>query len=91
VLVPAGPAGVLVAAKRPLGLATGEEGFNRDFHAISHHGDDTVLGKHYIPRRSQRTRAKTCRVTRGRRGEEEEEEEEVRWNEQADTGSPPST
>src|SRR6516165_10005898 len=47
----------LVAALRPLGLATGEEGFNCDFHAIRHHGDDTVLEKHYVPRRSQRTRA----------------------------------
>jgi hypothetical protein len=28
-----------------------------DFHAIRHHGDDTVLEKHYVPRRSQRTRA----------------------------------
>jgi transposase len=42
---------------RELGLATGEEGFNLDFHAIRHHGQDTPLEKHYIPRRSQRTRA----------------------------------
>jgi transposase len=47
----------LVGALRPLGLATGEAGFNLDFHAIRHHGDDTVLEKHYVPRRSQRTRA----------------------------------
>jgi hypothetical protein len=47
----------LVAALRPLGLATGQEGFNCDFHAIRHHGDQTVLEKHYVPRRSQRTRA----------------------------------
>jgi transposase len=47
----------LVAALRPLGLATGEEGFNCDFHAIRHHGDQAVLEKHYVPRRSQRTRA----------------------------------
>src|SRR5215468_7988912 len=47
----------LVAALRPLGLATGEAGFNCDFHAIRHHGGDTVLEKHYVPRRSQRTRA----------------------------------
>jgi transposase len=47
----------LIAALRPLGLATGEAGFNCDFHAIRHHGDDTVLEKHYVPRRSQRTRA----------------------------------
>ena len=47
----------LVAALRPLGLATGAAGFNCDFHAIRHHGDDAVLEKHYVPRRSQRTRA----------------------------------
>jgi transposase len=47
----------LVAALRPLGLATGETGFNCDFHAIRHHGEDAVLEKHYVPRRSQRTRA----------------------------------
>jgi hypothetical protein len=38
-------------------LATGEAGFNCDFHAIRHHGTDAVLEKHYVPRRSQRTRA----------------------------------
>jgi transposase len=42
---------------RELGLASGEEGFNLDFHAIRHHGDETPLEKHYVPRRSQRTRA----------------------------------
>jgi hypothetical protein len=42
---------------RELGLATGEQGFNLDFHAIRHHGTDTPLEKHYVPRRSQRTRA----------------------------------
>jgi transposase len=47
----------LVKALRPLGLATGESGFNCDFHAIRHHGADTALEKHYVPRRSQRTRA----------------------------------
>ena len=47
----------LVTALRPLGLATGEAGFNCDFHAIRHHGDQAVLEKHYVPRRSQRTRA----------------------------------
>ncbi len=46
-----------VQALRPLGLATGAEGFNLDFHAIRHHGSDAVLEKHYVPRRSQRTRA----------------------------------
>jgi transposase len=54
----------LVRALRTLGLATGEAGFNCDFHAIRHHGDDPahgpgdgVLEKHYVPKRSQRTRA----------------------------------
>jgi transposase len=47
----------LVGALRPLGLASGEEGFNCDFHAIRHHGTDAALEKHYVPRRSQRTRA----------------------------------
>jgi transposase len=49
----AGTAGRL----RELGLATGAEGFNLDFHAIRHHGDDVPLEKHYVPQRSQRTRA----------------------------------
>ena len=47
----------LVQALRTLGLATGEEGFNCDFHAIRHHGDQAVLEKHYVPKRSQRTKA----------------------------------
>jgi len=47
----------LVRALRPLGLATGEAGFNCDFHAIRHHGEQAVLEKHYVPRRSRRTRA----------------------------------
>jgi transposase len=47
----------LVQALRPHGLASGSDGFNLDFHAIRHHGADTVLEKHYVPRRSQRTRA----------------------------------
>lgn len=47
----------LVRALQPLGLATGEAGFNLDFHAIRHHGQDTMLERHYVPRRSQRTRA----------------------------------
>ena len=42
---------------RELGMATGEQGFNLDFHAIRHHGTDTPLEKHYVPSRSQRTRA----------------------------------
>lgn len=47
----------LVKALRPLGMASGTDGFNLDFHAIRHHGADTVLEKHYVPRRAQRTRA----------------------------------
>jgi hypothetical protein len=47
----------LVQRLRPLGLATGEQGFNLDFHAIRHHGDDPVLEAHYLPSRSQRTRS----------------------------------
>lgn len=47
----------LVKTLRPLGMASGEQGFNLDFHAIRHHGADTTLEKHYVPRRSQRTRA----------------------------------
>jgi transposase len=50
----------LVKALRGQGLATGSAGFNCDFHAIRHHGDPdlgTLLEKHYVPKRSQRTRA----------------------------------
>jgi len=38
------------------GLATGEA-INLDFHAVMHWGDDPALEKHYVPRRSQRTRS----------------------------------
>jgi hypothetical protein len=38
-------------------VATGAAGFNLDFHAIRHHGQDMPLDKHVVPRRSQRTRA----------------------------------
>src|SRR5204863_1880447 len=50
----------LVTALRRHGLATGEAGFNCDFHAIRHHGDANLgapLEKHYVPKRSQRTRS----------------------------------
>jgi hypothetical protein len=50
----------LVQALRRQGLATGAAGFNCDFHAIRHHGDPDLgapLEKHYVPKRSQRTRA----------------------------------
>jgi len=49
-----------VKALRGQGLATGSAGFNCDFHAIRHHGDADLgapLEKHYVPKRSQRTRA----------------------------------
>ncbi|MCA1680299.1 MAG: transposase [Actinobacteria bacterium] len=35
----------------------GEQGLNLDFHTIMSYGEDTILDKHYIPRRSQRTRS----------------------------------
>ncbi|AII10850.1 hypothetical protein [Rhodococcus opacus] len=47
----------LTTRLRELGMATGEAGFNLDFHAIRHHGEDAPLEKHYVPRRSQRTRS----------------------------------
>ena len=47
----------LIRRLRALGLASGEKGFNLDFHAIRHHGDDPVLEEHYVPSRSQRTRS----------------------------------
>jgi transposase len=47
----------LVGRLRSLGLATGEAGFNLDFHAIRHHGEEVPLEKHYVPKRSQRTRS----------------------------------
>ena len=43
-----------------LGLVTAEAGFNLDFHAIRHHGDEVPLEKHYVPKRSQRTRSVLC-------------------------------
>jgi transposase len=38
------------------GLAEGEA-LNLDFHAVMHWGADAALEKHYVPRRSQRTRS----------------------------------
>lgn len=38
-----------------LGLVTGQAGFNLDFHAIRHHGDNPPLEKNYVPKRSQAT------------------------------------
>ena len=46
----------LVSRQRALGLISGES-FNLDFHAIMSYGEDQVLEEHYVPRRSQRTRA----------------------------------
>jgi hypothetical protein len=39
-----------------LGVYTGKAGFNLDFHAIRHHGDEVPLEEYYVPARSQRTR-----------------------------------
>ena len=38
------------------GLAEGAD-FDLDFHAVMHWGEDVALEKHYVPRRSQRTRS----------------------------------
>ena len=38
------------------GLADGGD-FDLDFHAVMHWGQDTALERHYVPRRSQRTRS----------------------------------
>lgn len=38
------------------GLAAGDE-FDLDFHAVMHWGEDAGLEKHYVPKRSQRTRS----------------------------------
>ncbi len=35
----------------------GEAGLNLDFHAIMSYGEEGILDKHYVPRRSQRTRS----------------------------------
>ena len=40
-----------------VGLYSGAAGFNLDFHAIRHHGEEVPLEKHYVPTRSQRTRS----------------------------------
>src|SRR5712692_1225759 len=49
--------GSLVAHLRPLGLATGDGGFNLDFHSIRHYGEDGPLDDNYVPARSQSTRS----------------------------------
>ena len=38
-----------------LGMVTGTQGFNLDFHAIRHHGHDPPLEANYVPKRSQST------------------------------------
>jgi hypothetical protein len=48
---------VLVQRLRTIGLATGDAGFNLDFHSIRHHGQDAPLENNYVPRRSQATRS----------------------------------
>ncbi len=47
----------LIRRLRPLGLATGDAGFNLDFHAIRHHGTEAPLDDNYVPKRSQSTRS----------------------------------
>jgi hypothetical protein len=46
----------LDAAMLGAGLAEGGD-FDLDFHAVMHWGEDAALEKHYVPRRSQRTRS----------------------------------
>jgi transposase len=47
----------LVRRLRAIGLATGDAGFNLDFHSIRHHGGDAPLEDNYVPKRSQATRS----------------------------------
>lgn len=47
----------LVDRLRQIGLATGDAGFNLDFHSIRHHGSDAPLDNNYVPKRSQATRS----------------------------------
>ena len=49
--------GELVRRLRPIGLATGDGGFNLDFHAIRHYGEDAPLDDNYVAKRSQATRS----------------------------------
>ncbi len=46
----------LIPRQQAAGLIDGES-FNLDFHAIMSYGEDQILEEHYVPRRSQRTRA----------------------------------
>jgi hypothetical protein len=43
-------------AMRRTGLVEGAD-FDLDFHAVMHWGEDVALEKHYVPKRSQRTRS----------------------------------
>jgi hypothetical protein len=47
----------LVRRLRPIGLASGDAGFNLDFHAIRHYGEDAPLDDNYVAKRSQATRS----------------------------------
>jgi transposase len=47
----------LLRRLRRVGLATGDAGFNLDFHSIRHHGTDAPLDNNYVPKRSQATRS----------------------------------
>src|SRR5205085_2036473 len=47
----------LVRRLRPIGMATGDGGFNLDFHAIRHYGTEAPLDNNYVPKRSQATRS----------------------------------
>ena len=47
----------LVRRLRSIALATGDAGFNLDFHSIRHHGQDAPLENNYVPKRSQATRS----------------------------------
>src|SRR5437879_4751075 len=47
----------LVTHLRSIGLATGDGGFNLDFHSIRHYGEDGPVENNYVPARSQATRS----------------------------------
>lgn len=47
----------LVTRLGTIGLASGDAGFNLDFHSIRHHGSDAPLENNYVPKRSQATRS----------------------------------
>ena len=55
-LQPGAAGTALVPRQQAAGLIDGES-FNLDFHAIMSYGEDQILEEHYVPRRSQRTRA----------------------------------